>query len=205
MPSKHRPHDDASRRTRHLAAIHAATKTLDLDNDTYRDLLERISATKGTPVRSAAKLSEAQLHAVLDEFQRLGGLKPSTRAAGKPHNFNSPSMPDMITKIEALLADMQLPWSYADAIAMRQFRIEKVAWCRKQDQLRSLIAALHVEQEKRQLLNAAEELCVRVGISMADVEVRYGLRNGWTRNRTALKRVIDAMLGDFPQAIGAAQ
>lgn len=199
-------HAHPERRRRHLAAIHAAKRTLDLDNDTYRDLLERVSATKGAPVRSAAKLSEAQIHAVLDEFKRLGGLKPSARAAGKPHNFNSPSMPEMITKIEALLADMQLPWSYADAIAMRQFRIEKVAWCRKQDQLRSLIAALHVEQEKRQLLASVDELCVRAGTTRGEIESRYGLtgRAGWMRNRSTLKRVIDAMLGDYPQAVGAA-
>lgn len=199
-------HAHPERRRRHLAAIHAAKRTLDLDNDTYRDLLERVSATKGAPVRSAAKLSEAQIHAVLDELKRLGGLKPSTRAAGKPHNFNSPSMPEMITKIEALLADMQLPWSYADAIAMRQFRIEKVAWCRKQDQLRSLIAALHVEQEKRQLLASVDELCVRAGTTRGDIEARYGLtgRAGWMRNRATLKRVLDAMLGDYPQAAGAA-
>lgn len=199
-------HAHPERRRRHLAAIHAAKRTLDLDNDTYRDLLERVSATKGAPVRSAAKLSEAQIHAVLDELKRLGGLKPSTRAAGKPHNFNSPSMPEMITKIEALLADMQLPWSYADAIAMRQFRIEKVAWCRKQDQLRSLIAALHVEQEKRQLLASVDELCVRAGTTRSEIESRYGLagRAGWMRNRATLKRVIDAMLGDYPQAAGAA-
>jgi|JI10StandDraft_1071094.scaffolds.fasta_scaffold11442_6 phage gp16-like protein len=200
-------HAHPEKRRRHLAAIHAAKKTLDLDNETYRDLLERVSATKGSPVRSAAQLSEAQLHAVLDEFKRLGGLKPSPKTKGKPHNFNSPSMPEMITKIEALLTDMQLPWSYADAIAMQQFRIAKVAWCRKQDQLRSLIAALHVEQEKRQLLAAVDELCVRAGTTRVEIEARYGLdgRAGWMRNRTTLKRVIDAIMADYPQAIGAAQ
>lgn len=197
--------DVAERRRKNLAAIHAGKRALKMDNDVYRDMLARVSASQGAAVRSSALLNEAQIRAVITELIRLGGLTPPNKAKGKPHNFNSPSMPEMITKIEALLADMKLPWSYADAIAMQQFKIEKVAWCRKQDQLRSLIAALHVEQEKRQLLNAVEELCVRVGISIADVEGRYGLRKGWTRNRTALKRVIDAMLGDFPQAIGEAQ
>lgn len=195
----------AERRRKNLAAIHAGKRALKMDNDVYRDMLARVSASQGAAVRSSSLLNEAQIRAVITELIRLGGLTPPNKAKGTPHNFNSPSMPEMITKIEALLADMQLPWSYADAIAMRQFRIEKVAWCRKQDQLRSLIAALHVEQEKRQLLASVDELCVRAGTTRGEIESRYGLtgRAGWMRNRVTLKRVIDAMLGDYPQAVGA--
>lgn len=194
-------HAHPEKRRRHLAAIHAAKKTLDLDNETYRDLLERVSATKGSPVRSAAQLSEAQLHAVLDEFKRLGGLKPSPKTKGKPHNFAHPAMPEMITKVEALLADMKLPWSYADAIALRQFRIQRVAWCRKEDQLRAIIAALHVEQEKRELLADIERVCGRAGMSLEQLEVRYGLggvRN-WRRNREALKAISETLANEFPE------
>jgi len=194
-------HAHPEKRRRHLAAIHAAKRALKLDNDTYRDLLERVSATKGTPVRSAALLNDAQIHAVLDEFTRLGGLKPSPKSAGKPKNFASPAMPEMITKVEALLADMKLPWSYADAIAMRQFRIQRVAWCRKEDQLRAIIAALHVEQEKRELLADIERIGVREGMSLDQLEVRYGLggvRN-WRRNRDALKAVRATLADEFPE------
>lgn len=194
-------HAHPEKRRRHLAAIHAAKRTLDLDNDTYRDLLERVSATKGAPVRSAAKLSEAQIHAVLDELKRLGGLKPSPKSAGKPHNFAHPAMPEMITKVEALLADMKLPWSYADAIAMRQFRIQRVAWCRKEDQLRAIIAALHVEQEKRELLADIERIGVREGMSLEQLEVRYGLSGvrNWRRNRDALRAVRATLAEEFPE------
>jgi phage gp16-like protein len=194
-------HSTALHRNKLLAAIHAAKRTLDMDEGSYRDLLERVSATKGKPRRSAKDLSPSQLSAVLDEFKRLGGLKPSPKTKGKPANFNSNAMPEMITKVEALLADMKLPWSYADSMAKRQFGIERVAWCRTQDQLRSIIAALHVEQEKRQLLGDIEATCKRVGMDLDQLEARYGLGKikGWRRNRKALKVVGEALANDFPE------
>lgn len=194
-------HSTALHRNKLLAAIHAAKRTLDLDEGAYRDLLERVSATKGKPRRSAKDMSPSQLDAVLDEFKRLGGLKPSPKTKGKPANFNSNAMPEMITKVEALLADMKLPWSYADSMAKRQFGIERVAWCRTQDQLRSIIAALHVEQEKRQLLGDIEATCKRVGMDLDQLEARYGLGKikGWRRNRKALKVVGEALANDFPE------
>jgi phage gp16-like protein len=192
---------EAERRRKQLAAIHAAMRTLDMDNDTYRALLERVSATAGPAVRSAGQLNQAQTHAVLEELKRLGGLKPSPKTKGKPRNFDSNAMPEMITKVEALLADMQLSWSYADAIAKRQFGIERVAWCRTQDQLRSIIAALHVEHEKRALLGYVEHTCERVGLTLEQLEVRYGLGGikGWRRNRKALKAVGEALANEFPE------
>lgn len=54
-------------RTRQLAAIHAARRELGLDEDAYRDLLERL-----TGARSAAKLGPASLDAVLEHFKGLG-------------------------------------------------------------------------------------------------------------------------------------
>lgn len=191
---------EAERRRKSLAAIHAAKRTLGLYNDTYRDLLERVSASFGPAVRSAGNLTPAQIHAVLEEFKRLGGFKPSPKTKGKPANFEQ--LPEMITKVEALLADMKLPWSYADAIAMRQFRIQRVAWCRKEDQLRAIIAALHVEQEKRELLSDIEATLERIQMSLNELEFRYGLNKvkGWRRNRKALKAVRDALASEFPHA-----
>ncbi|XAI95370.1 hypothetical protein [Leptolyngbya phage Lsp-JY19] len=188
-------------RRRSLAAIHAARRTLDLDEGAYRDLIERASATSGRPVRSAKLLTPAQIEAVLDEFRRLGGLRSSPKTKGKPANFNSNAMPEMITKVEALLADMKLPWSYADSIAKRQFGIERVAWCRTQDQLRSIIAALHVEQEKRALFGYIERTCKRVGLTVEQLEARYGLGKikGWRRNRKALKVVGETLATEFPE------
>lgn len=55
------------RRRRQLAAVHAAKRDLGLDDDTYRDLLERL-----TGARSAAELGPESLDAVLDHFAAQG-------------------------------------------------------------------------------------------------------------------------------------
>ena len=50
-----------------LAAIHVAKRDLKLDDDTYRDVLERV-----TGKRSAKGMGERDVRLVLDEFRRLG-------------------------------------------------------------------------------------------------------------------------------------
>jgi len=172
-----------------------------MEEDAYRSLLARVSSSIGKRVCSSKDLEPDQLAAVLDEFKRLGGLQPPSKIKGKPRNFDSDGIPRMITKVEALLADMRLPWSYADAIAKRQFGIDRVAWCRTQDLLRSIIAALDVELEKRALLGHIERTCERVGISLDQLEVRYGLGGikGWRRNRKLLKTTGERLTRDYPE------
>lgn len=58
---------DPARRRRKLAAIHCARRDLGLDDDAYRDLLERI-----TSKRSAADLTDRQLDRVLAVLAKLG-------------------------------------------------------------------------------------------------------------------------------------
>lgn len=187
------------RRNKHIAAIHAAARELELDEDSYRALLERVSATGGATRRSAKEMTLPQLTAVLTELNRLGGFKPSPKAKGKPANFER--LPDLIAKVEALLAHMKLPWSYADSIAKRQFGIQRMAWCRTRDQLRSVIAALDAEREKRELFGYVERTCKRVGISLEQLEVRYGLGGirGWRRNRKTLKVIGKTLASEFPE------
>lgn len=50
-----------------LAKIHVAKKQLGLDDDTYRDVLQRV-----TGQRSSKGLIDGQIEAVLAEFMRLG-------------------------------------------------------------------------------------------------------------------------------------
>jgi len=189
-------HAANERRRRRLAAIHTAKRALHLDNDTYRDLIERVSALSGPAQRSAGDLTEGQIIAVLEEFKRLGGLKPAAKAAGKPRNFDQ--LPLMITKVEAMLASMQLPWSYADAIALRQFKVEKVAWCRKQEQLQAIIAALYVEQQKRELLAGIERVREQQGLTVEQLEARYELTEtrNWRRSLPVLKTLSEALTGE---------
>ncbi|MEJ0012814.1 MAG: regulatory protein GemA [Bauldia sp.] len=58
-----------------LAAIHVGRKQLDLEEDDYRALLERV-----TGKRSSKGMTTAELFAVLDEMRRLG-FKPGSKAS----------------------------------------------------------------------------------------------------------------------------
>lgn len=83
-----------SGRNRLLSAIHAAKRRLGLDDDTYRDMLERL-----TGERSAKALNEKDLHEVLSHLNGAGAKgfyagRP-VRAAGGP---NAP----LVRKIRAL-------------------------------------------------------------------------------------------------------
>lgn len=177
-------------RSRKLAAIHIAAGQLGLADDTYRDILERV-----TGKRSAADLDMREASAVLDELRRLGAANP--RAAGKPHNADKLS--GEIAKIEAQLSDMRLPWSYADAIGYRMFGIQRVAWLRKQSQLVAVLAALHVEQQKRAVLADIRTQCVALNISIDDIERELELSAGWQRRQSALKAVAEHLKGRVPQ------
>lgn len=133
-----------ARRTRQLAAIHAAAKQLGMDDDTRRDLMCRL-----TGQRSAAALDDWGRAVVLAELRRLGANHPSGRKPGrhpgKPHNMTARPP---LTRIEQLLAEMGLSWAYADGIAKQMFRIERCAFLAG-PQLRAVIAALYREQKRR--------------------------------------------------------
>lgn len=59
-----------------------------------------------------------------------------------------------LQKIEALLADMELPWSYAEAIAenitggKKPTAIKRLQWVRDWQHLRGIVAALHARRRK---------------------------------------------------------
>jgi phage gp16-like protein len=170
-----------------LSKIHVARQQLSLDDDAYRGLLARVAG-----VRSAKDLTDHQAGAVLREFERLGFVpRTAPKTRGKPRNFNARSMPQMITKIEAQLADMALTWSYADGIATQMFGIKRCSWVREPKQLRAIIAALHVEQERRGLLASVERLMSDLDRVLpnwrADLEE---LPKGWQRHRPTLKRLV---------------
>jgi phage gp16-like protein len=192
-----RPTLEARRRRAQLAAIHVAKAQLLMAEDAYRALVERVSTECGRAVTSSAHLDEAGRQKLLDELRRLGAAAPARKGRqakpsvypGKPHNFNS--MPEMITKIEAQLADMKLGWAYADAIAKRMHGVAKVAWCRKEAQLRDIIAALHVEQTKRDCGSYIDRALAALGVTEADLVAPAGpfarLPDNWRRQVNALK------------------
>lgn len=179
------PHD---KRRRQLAQIHIAAKQLGLDDDTYRAMLREVAG-----VTSAGDLTDTGRRRVLDHLRRLGWHARPTRKRiaypGTPHNIDREAQ---LQKIEAQLADMGLPWSYADAIARRQTGIERVAWVRSREQLAAIIAALAVEQEKRALLAQVDEHLKALGWDRETlVEQAQTLPKGWERNRRTLRALCE--------------
>lgn len=170
-----------------LAQIHIARKELALDEDTYRQMIATVTGGK----RSCSDCNVAELHKIVQHMKERGfKAKPRKRVAqhpGKPHNLDAQPM---LQKIEALLAELKAPWSYADAIAKRQFGIQRAAWLKEPAQLRALIAALHVELTKRRLLSSLETALKERGLTLEDLEDQaIGLPKNWRRNRKVLVKL----------------
>lgn len=171
------------RRKGDIVRIHVLKGALGIDRDTYEDILMTCGrVTTSTELDSHGRRETIkQLEYLLrqrdpqhPQLQRRG------QYPGKPHNFAQ--LPEMIAKIEAQLADMKLPWSYADAIAKRQCGVAKVAWLRKEQDLRAIVAALDVEQTKRQLNQRIDDYVRLLGWSQAQLdELTAKMPKNWRR------------------------
>lgn len=135
------------RRNKQVAAIHAlARKRLRLDDDTYRQLLQRVAG-----VRSAADLDAKGRAQVLDELRRLTGegarqMRTAAHAPGEPVRVAEATQA-MVAKVGALLAELGKSWNYAHGTAKRMFKVQRVEWLRP-DQLHKLVAALQISANR---------------------------------------------------------
>ena len=123
-------------RRRDLGEIHQLKAKLGLDDDAYRALLQA-----ETGKSSSAGMSREERWKVMLRLRRDVGaqvLERRERARRKPHNLDGD---DQLKKVEALLAEMKLPWSYANGMARRMYHVDAIAWC-DSDQLRGIITAL---------------------------------------------------------------
>lgn len=137
--AKQKPH-----RNNQLAMIHMAKAQLGLDDDTYRDIVRLVSNGRES---SAGKLDYAERERLLDHLKGRGfkvqkHVKPEVDATRTP----------IMGKVGALLADMKLPWAYADAMAKRMFNKPKIQWC-DQAQLSAIVTALVKLQESGKYAN----------------------------------------------------
>lgn len=158
-------------------AIHVARRQLELDDATYRATLKRAAG-----VTSSSDLNTlAKADAVLDALSRLGFQhKPKITAGRRKGAPGTLDQKPYLRKIEALLADMELPWAYADKIAenvtggKKPEAIKRLTWVREQKHLVAIIAALHGEKKKR-LAKAQADL----GASLA----MHGLEPEWAKDQ----------------------
>ena len=130
-------------RRRDLAKIHIAKKQLGMDDITYREMLFDI-----TGFHSSADLDDKQRWAVIKHLKTKGFYsKHKTSKASGMHRTTAPDRSPLLSKIGAILADLKLPWAYADGMAKRMFKVDKVRWL-KPDQLHKVAAALIYYQKR---------------------------------------------------------
>lgn len=124
-----------------LAKIHIAKKDFCMSDGDYRAMLMEI-----TGKTSAGDLNSKQRQAVLDHLASLGF---KNKRSGRPKNADRKpgqkpsqvSRAEQLKKIEALLTIGEKPWSYADALAQRICKADRVAWVKDVD-LYKIITAL---------------------------------------------------------------
>ena len=138
-----------SLRTRELGAIHIAAKSAGLDDDAYRAMLQAVCG-----VRSAADLDAAGRRQVLDHLRRQGQpsrsrarLDAAAHTADRPRNFGSAERGPLLAKIEALLTAQRLPWAYAQGIARRVAKKDRLEFCAPAE-LVKVVAALTYQQRR---------------------------------------------------------
>lgn len=140
-----------------LAKIHLGAKELRLDEDTRRDLLERV-----TGCRSSSNCTDAQLVAVIDEYRRQG-WKPSVmgKPAGNgakpapfPKDTRKPASSPVAKKARAIwislhqLGVVRDPSDRAlEAFGKRQLGVDRLQWADEGTAFR-LIEALKAMAER---------------------------------------------------------
>ena len=139
-----------ARRERQRIGI--ARRQLGIPDDSHAARVYRLTHGRTTSTRDC---TAAERRAILAEYRDLGfRVKPPAKAGRAP----TPETLDrhaMLGKIQALLADQGLPWSYAEAILRRQRGIaERTVSCPVDlvtaIEARGLIAALHNRQRRQE-------------------------------------------------------
>lgn len=185
-------------------AIHAAARQLGLTEELRRDLIAGQTGGK----RSTTELDLADCEKVLERLRELGAQRPGAekfvgRHPGYPETCR-PGCGALLEKIEALLADMKLPWSYGKTILKHvsqgrqsEAGVDRFEWA-KEEHLKNVIAALTYEQTKRMTLAHLDELLKERGLTrqwaedLLRAQAPDRLRN-WTRNVKVLDDLIYAL------------
>lgn len=140
-----------NRRNAQIKRIKVAQRHFGWDDDTYRDVLVRITGKNST-----TKMTFAERDKVIDYCVDQGfPLKPKRAFKRKPKVTKDGSY---MSRIEALLADNKLPWSYAHNIGKQMFGVDDLEWLKEEAQLRKVLAALeiHFRRQRKKAEAAAK-------------------------------------------------
>ncbi|MTH47493.1 gp16 family protein [Intestinirhabdus alba] len=124
-----------------IGAIKAGQTFLGWDDALYRQTLERL-----TGKTSATRCSLDELQTVKEYMHSAGFPRQSRKHGRRPSVARSRRA--LLSKVEALLADSDRPWSYAESMAKRMFSRERVDWLTT-DELTRLMQALAIDAKRR--------------------------------------------------------
>lgn len=126
-----------------LAKIHLGAKSIGMAEDAYRAMVRTVGRVESG---SAKDLDAAGVDRVVAHLARLGATFTRPDKAGRKPTGGADRQA-MLAKVDAYLAEAGKPIAYADAMARRMYRTDRVAWLRP-DQLRGIIAALEKAAQK---------------------------------------------------------
>lgn len=132
-----------------MAKVHIGKKDLGLDDDTYRDVLWRV-----TGKRSCSDMTIAQLQDVVKDMESRGFKPKATKKHGKKPDVIK-RRKALMSKIHATLTDMGLHWNYAHGMADKMFQIKRLQFL-SDNQLYKVTQALSVHQRREAKKAAAE-------------------------------------------------
>ena len=123
-------------RNAEIAKIHIGASALGIEGEAYREMLKEYGGS-----RSCSDMTPAGRRAVLKHLHDSGFNR---KFKGRPKNMDTPirtSRTAQLEKIEALLTVGSKPWSYADALAKRICKVDKIIWVEAEN-LYKVITAL---------------------------------------------------------------
>jgi phage gp16-like protein len=130
---------------RQIALIHVAKSRIGMSDSEYRAMLS------GYGVQSSKQLRQGQFDTVMKHFAVMG-FSSNLKSKNNPAVAGQKSKPlasrdRLRAKISAILRDLQLTDSYADAIAKTRFEVDTWRWL-KTDDLYKLTAMLSYHQQR---------------------------------------------------------
>lgn len=106
--------------------LKVAVRKLDMAEPAYRDLLMRYGGC-----RSSKDLERDDFQKIIAQLEARGFRKEIKDGEGKAAHPTD-SRRNVIRKTGECLRALKMPWRYADEIAKRMWKIQKLEWCTPQ-------------------------------------------------------------------------
>lgn len=125
-----------------IGAIKAGQAFLGMDDDTYRQMIARVTDGK----TSCRQCSLDELQRVREYLHQQGFPRKSARHGRRPKVARSREA--ILAKIEALLAEAKRPWNYAEGLAAHMYQQHVLEWLTV-EQLSAVMKALIIDAKRR--------------------------------------------------------